>query len=295
MPRSLVMVLGVLLLTLPSLGQSSPDAALPAPPPATEDAPDLDQPPSLLSVEGALTTTNAYVSSGYVEENKGWILQPELTLYLHLPVLEDRDDWTLTPYAGTWNSIHEEKSPDEPEHWYESDVYVGAELAIGSWGIDLSYNHCLAPGDAFANLQELAVTVSYDDTEAGLLPVPLLPFLTLLRELDETRASLLELGVAPTLPVTLGSLEIELSLPLTLGLSLDDYYQDAVGDEQTLGHVSSGLSAAVPLAFLSQWAPGQWELRAAVTYHFLAAQSAQDSNDGGDDRWVGSLGLAFEF
>ena len=54
-----------------------------------------------------------------------------------------------------------------------------------------------------------------------------------------------ELGVEPGLH--LEGTPVSLSFPLTVGLSLSDYYEEAPGNDDVFGYVDLGLVASVPL------------------------------------------------
>lgn len=291
-----LMLLPVLVQAQPSSSTAAPDArAQPDGPVAAPDADEAPEQAGIISLEGALTLPTAYVFRGYVYDNTGWIFQPELTLSLNLPQLQENDVVSITPYVGTWNSIHENKSPEEPRHWLETDFVAGVDFEIDAWTVGLVYYYYISPGEAFEDVQELGITLSYDDSELGLLPLPLNPYVGVFRELDVTELSYLEVGLEPTYEVNVGSLPVTLTMPLVLGMSVDDYYVDSDGDEETIGYWSVGLNAAVPLEFLNQATGGQWELNVGVNYYYLQAQSAQDSNHDRDDRVVGSVGLGFAF
>jgi hypothetical protein len=275
---------------------AAPSQQLPQPAPADPDAAEVvEEPTGLFSLEGALTFPTAYVFRGYVYEDQGWIFQPEAYLSFNLPALQDNDVVAITPYVGTWNTIHENKSPDSSQHWFETDIVAGVDFEVAPFTFGLVYYDYIATGDAFTDVQEMGITVSLDDSELGLLPIALNPSVGIYRELDVTRASYLEVGIEPAHTFAIAGREVTIALPVLLGLSVEDYYSDADGDEQTVGFWSTGLTAAIPLEFLNSATGGAWELRLGVTYYYLAAQSAQDTNHDRDDRWVGSVGLGFAF
>ena len=91
-----------------------------------------------------------------------------------------------------------------------------------------------------------------------------------------------------------GQTPLTLALPLSVGLSLDNYYDEGPGGrDQTFGYFDVGLAASVPLAFISG-DYGTWSASATVDYLALSATLA-DVNRGDGGFWVGKAGVAFSY
>lgn len=214
-----------------------------------------------LGVSGGMDVVSAYWFRGIAQENEGLIAQPYLTLSFRL-------NDNITVYAGTWNSLQNHTK----DTWYESDTTLGVSFALqGRFALDLAYINLYGPsgGDIFA--EEFDITLSYDDS--GLWgegsDFRLSPYVTLAMEVDGgsdglgkvgNRGRYLELGIAPSFALG-GSGGITLYVPVTVGLNLGDYYENAAGVNSTFGFADIGVVAAIPLAS-SRY--GSWSLTAGV-------------------------------
>lgn len=58
-----------------------------------------------------------------------------------------------------------------------------------------------------------------------------------------------EFGIAPSRAIADGV--ITLSAPIRVGNSIDDYYQNAQGDDDFFGYIQGGICASIPLDFMS--------------------------------------------
>ena len=104
-----------------------------------------------------------------------------------------------------------------------------------------------------------------------------------------------EVGIAPGI-YTLnkdGKYPVSLSVPITVGLGLKDYYFDNDGHEEFLGYFSAALAASVPLPIPSDY--GSWSLTGSVQYLYLNAEGLQTINHGDDYEIIGKVGIAFAY
>ena len=240
--------------------------------------------------------TTKYIFRGYEQEESGLIVQPyaEFTA----GIVDGID-----VYAGIWNSVHSETTGDNNTHWFEADIYAGVSigeqiLGLPGFALDVSYVNYTYPSDAAGQYEEIDVSVSYDDSanDISFSPYALVAF-----EFDTTAPGddeniYLELG---------GELEFELvesdtypvalTVPLTLGLSLDEYYVDDGGDNEFFGYFSVGANVGVPLPFIPR-EYGQWSAAAGVTF-FLLNDNAEGLDDGDNDNYnvAGTVGFALEY
>ena len=83
-----------------------------------------------------------------------------------------------------------------------------------------------------------------------------------------------------------------MSVPITVGLSLDDYYEGPSSND-AFGYLDIGLDAAVPLPFMGTRF-GSWELSAGVHVLFLG-DNTQAINRGDDFEVLGSIGFSVSF
>ncbi len=64
-----------------------------------------------------------------------------------------------------------------------------------------------------------------------------------------------------------------MSFPTAVGLSLDDYYDDGAGDDDTFGFFQTGFTFAMPLGFIPPSA-GSWQASAGVQFLWLGNNAA---------------------
>lgn len=202
---------------------------------------------------------------------------------------------------GSWNSVHTRQTGavSGPGNWFESDVIVG--FNVGLWDFvstNVSYIAYTFPNGAFPTAQEIDWTISFDDS--GLLGAfALNPSMLWAFEVDNTafgdhEGIYLQLGVKPG--VTLfeeADYPLTLALPLTLGLSVSDYYEEPGGDNDTFGYFDAGLVASVPLSFIDS-AYGEWSVSAGVDVLVLSDTLKRVNKD--DEAFVvGKAGISFSY
>jgi hypothetical protein len=254
-----------------------------------------------LSFSGGTDFTTAYFFRGYNQEDQGVIGQPYLTLYAKL---SDSDEFKVTGYVGTWNSVHSEASlatGSGPDSWYESDFNVGLDFSSGALTFGMVYTLYMYPNGAFESIQEVGGKLTWDDTEfqKGKLGFALKPYVAVYAETGDRNGSedwYGEAGVAPGVYTfnEEGRYPVAVSVPLTVGVSLKDYYFGDDGDETFLGYASAAVSASIPLAFIpSDY--GSWNVTGTFQYMYLAAEGLQAANHGDDYELIGKIGLAFAY
>lgn len=250
--------------------------------------------------------TTAYFFRGILQERDGFIWQPYAGITFKLAQdigygVIDNIDLSL----GSWNSIQSNQtlsSGSGPANWYESDVLVG--LTMGLWGFmstNLTYAAYTFPNGAYSVAQELDWTTTFNDS--GLLGAfALNPSILLAFEVDSTafgdtnqEGIFLGLGVKPGVVLfEEAEYPLTLAVPLSVGLSLDNYYDEGPGGrDDTFGYFDAGLAASVPLAFISG-DYGTWSASAAVDYLALSGTLA-DVNRGDGGFFVGKAGIAFSY
>ena len=248
-----------------------------------------------------LDWTNAYYFRGILQENQGVILQPAAKLTY---TLAKTDDSQLDVFAGTWNSIQSRgtnamTSNDTFEDWYECDLLGGLNYTVGKWTFVASYIAYTSPSAAFDTVQELDLSAGFDDSSA-LGNFALHPYALIGIELNPDgadgkngrRGTYLELGISPGVDLHFGDWTVPLKFPVIVGLSLDDYYEDASGQSDTFGYVQAGVKTSIPLS--SGTDGGRWTLNASVYGLFLGDNTAA-FNSGNDAEAIGSIGLQFDF
>ena len=124
------------------------------------------------------------------------------------------------------------------------------------------------------------------------------PYTAVFFEIDDGNGSddvYLELGLSPTVySFNLNaSTPVSLTVPLLLGMSLDDFYVESDGDNSLFGYGSIGVAAQMPLPIPSDY--GSWSLKASVTYLHLFADSAEIVNNGESNQFSGAVSVSFTY
>jgi hypothetical protein len=285
----------------PAPAGATPAAATPAA--VTEEAKPVNT--GRLSISAGVDWTSAYFFRGIRQETEDLILQPygELTFKL----VENAGALTsLSLTAGMWNSLQtgpsgsDNPAATEPKVWYELDGYFKLSAVIlEDLTASVIYTAYMSPNNAFNTVQEIAVGFAYNDAKL-LGPFALNPSLLIAFEFDgqadagAQEGVYAQIGIAPGYTFLADSAyPLTLSVPLTVGLSLSDYYEFGTGSDDTFGYFSAGATLSVPLAFIPPEF-GKWLVKAGVQVLFLG-DNLKAINDGDEVQVIGSLGLAFTY
>lgn len=246
-----------------------------------------------LSLTGGIDYVTAYYFRGINQEDSGLIVQPYLTLSA---AVYKTDALSITPYVGVWNSLHEHETAGGDGNLYETDWFGGVDFKFGDWTLGAIYTFYTSPSDAFSTIEELGFKLSYDDTNLMKklgVPLALKPYVAWYIETDDeaTEDQYFEIGITPS--VALPNTPVTLSFPLAAGFSPDGYYFNNRGNNESLGFVSAGVQASMPLGEPGKF--GAWTLTAGVSYIHLFADSLEAVNDDDDSAWVGKLGVSFAY
>jgi hypothetical protein len=242
--------------------------------------------------------TSAYYFRGLRQEDSGLIVQPWIELGVELAAFENG---SLGATLGNWNSVHDRTgtagtSDGFTRHWYESDLYAGLNLDHGAWSLGLTYIVYTSPSDAFSSIDEIAFCAAFDDASLWNDEFALNPHATIAIETNDRGGSedaYLELGVAPALTWDLSEdIELDVAFPVTVGLSLDDYYVDANGDDDLFGYLDVGAEASAALPVSAQY--GRWTISAGVHALWLGDAAEQVNDDDGFEV-IASIGISIEY
>ena len=247
-------------------------------------------------ITGGIDYTSAYYRRGYLQDDSGLILQPFLTAARRH---EFGDSLTAHPYVTSWNSFGLLDLDDPMAIMVEG--MGGVFFTADKLNLDVNYAYFNnAPADEDSDLQEISLKLSYDVsrlwTGAEAPTFALRPSATLSWETYDQLGSedgYLELGVEPAWRFAWGCRNIGVTLPVQVGMSLDDYYFDAAGAEEFVGHVTAGLSVSTSLPPVG---PCQnWFLTASIYYSRLLADNLIAINGGEPNVLLGKVGLGFSF
>ena len=248
-----------------------------------------------ISVAAGMDIVTSYIFRGYEQENQGLILQPYAEI--GAPLGETGIDLTV----GTWHSLHSAGTGSDgngPSRWYEADLYASLGYAINDKvAVSVGYTGYHYPNGAFNSIDELNFGVSYDDSEL-LGDWALNPYAMLaveIRDAGGDEGSYLELGGELGAPfIESEDIPVEISFPIAIGLSVDDYYQDVDGDNEFFGFLLIGAAASMPLDDFIPASYGTWAVSAGVDVIFVN-DDANLLSDGDDVELVGKVGIGMEY
>jgi hypothetical protein len=251
------------------------------------------------SAEVTLDYVTQYFFRGYeqLDSDQGVVLQPGASFTID--VVED-----VTATVGTWGSIHTDTpgAGSNPTSWYEQDVYASLDATIGDFSAGVGVTYYTYPSNA-ANIDitELNLSLGYDDSEL-LGDFAFAPYVAVAVEMHNTAAgdenAYLELGGEFALSTEGTAIEAwSWSVPFAVGLSIDNYYVDASGEDEFFGFASVGLVGSIPLSELigTDEYVGAWDLSVGVTALFLNSDVALTDNasDSSDNFQIyGTVGIS---
>ena len=278
-------------------------------PALAQDAPPANN--GAVSLSGGVDLTTQYWFRGIAQENQGIILQPYAEIGFDL---YSDDDLSVNLFTGVWNSFHASggfsggSSVSGGTGWYESDIYAGIGFASGDFEGAITYIDYFGPSGGGSFATELALSVGYDDSglwsQNGMEGFTLAPTAVLAFELSgaadgASEGIYLELGIEPNLDnlVDSADLPVSVSFPITLGMSLDDYYE-AAGSDDFFGYLQIGAVASTPLTNYIGSEYGEWSAHAGV-YLILLGDNAETlamGVTGGESLEIFfSTGVGFEY
>ncbi len=252
-----------------------------------------------LSATVGVDIVSEYFFRGYLQEDNGFIAQPYAELGIDIVPQDETHEVGVSATLGIWNSLHEEKTAatgSGQRSWYESDWYGSVDFTWKQWSAGIGYTFYTYPSnDQFDSVQELGLTVGLDlDNEEGLgffLGDPSFGFYF---ETDESNvgqddAKYFQFDFGPSFDVF--DEKATLSFPMSLGLSLDEYYVDGSGDDETFGFFSATAQLDIPL---HSGEYGSVDLSIGATL-LLLGDTTEATNDGDDVDGLGFIGMSISF
>jgi hypothetical protein len=273
----------------------------PAAPESEAKAPNTGRVSLLLGADWA----SAYYFRGIANvQNGGSNVQPYAEVGFKL--LEDVGPLSALTFApGIWNNFQYGDDgrlvePSDPRFWFESDLYL--KLSATWWDTlttAVTYTYYTSPNDSFTTYADVGLSFGLNDAQwlgdFALNPSLLFAFETkgeaLVSE-NGKKGIYMGLGLAPGYTFfTDSSTPLNVSLPMTFGFSLKDYY--TVDGGQTFGYFSGGPLFTAQLKFIPP-AYGNWALKAGVQLLVLNT-NLETVNTGESFVPIGSIGLAMTY
>ncbi len=243
-----------------------------------------------VSLSSGLDIPSAYFFRGIIQKKDGFIAQPFLEGDLTLFSGDDAIS-SATVAAGTWNSLHSDTTGAlDPKIWYENDFYTSLTLSFAA-GVDagVTYTAYTSPNNLFATVEELSLNVS----GGGMFS----PSATVAFELSgqadggTNKGTYLQLGAEYGIPLG-DDAKVSLSIPISLGMSLKDYYE-LDGVDNKFGFFSAGVSLGVPFSGIPA-KYGAWDLHASA--NLLALGTTTKAFNGGDSSQpIYSVGIGLSY
>ena len=254
-----------------------------------------------LSFSGGVDFVTAYYFRGYLQENAGLIAQPYFGASFNIV---ESDDVTIGASASTWNSFHSKHTGSDGDGagaWFENDISVALPIAFGDFVLTPTYYLYQYPNGAAETIQEVALTFAYDDSKlwANVSEgFKLNPYITVAYEFDDAGGSedtYAEIGITPGYTFKAGDVEVPLEFPISLGMSLDDYYVDSDGDNEFFGYLQVGVATSISLESLIPAKYGAWSLDLGGYYQYLFADSVEVANNDSEHVFWGKVGISFTY
>lgn len=246
-------------------------------------------------VAGGVDVRDQYFFRGYNQSN-GFILQPYFDL---LYTVYEGEDFAVTPHAGAWFNLTEQKGPEVPEHWNEFDAIVGVAVDWRQFTFDFRWQLFTSPSEEFQRSEEVGVDVAFDDSALwprGSFFAALNPSAAFFHEYydqnDSESDAYVGFALEPELqPMRLGRVPVTVSFPLTFGGSYNGYYFNDNGEVDQAGFWSAGVKATFDLPNAADAL--DWQLEAEVNYIRLLADSVERANGGDSDDVMVRVGVTF--
>jgi hypothetical protein len=256
-----------------------------------------------ISLNMGVDWVSEYFFRGIAQQVGGANFQPYGSVSFKL--VEDVGPLTaLTATPGIWNNWHAGDGnlvePVDPEFWYESDLYFTfAATLVETVTMGLTYTAYISPNDSFRTVQELAFGLSLNDSK-WLGVFALNPSLLIAGELTgqadagRARGVYLHLSISPSYTFAPESAyPLTVSFPVTLGLSVSNYYEFATGDNPTFGYVHFGPAFSIPLGFIPK-SFGTWVVKGALELLYLG-DTLEAVNDNEAFTPIGRIGVSLVY
>lgn len=254
------------------------------------------EPPAFF-IEGGVDFRDQYFFRGYNRASSGVVFQPYFTL--NYTIFED-ENVRVTPHAGAFFSLTEDKGPKNPQHWSEFRADVGVAVEWADFTFDVQWLLITSPSEEFQRSEEVGIDIYYNDRALWGRSGPIAalnPTVTFFHEYydqnDDESDAFVGLGLEPEFrPFDVAGCPVTISFPLAFGGSYNGYYYTDNAETDQAGYWTAGIKAACELP--GARGPSGWRLEARVDYIRLMADSVEFANGGDNDDVTLRVGVAFD-
>ena len=267
-----------------------------------QDAPSADPNPGAMTITGSIDFLNQYMFRGIRQNSTGFATWPAVDLGI-AAYSGDGGLKSVGVNFGTWNSLHSgDTGSDGPSGklWYESDFYATVGFGFGHGAsFSTTYTAYTSPNSGFTTVKEISFKLGVDDS-SYLGKAAVKPYIVIAQEFDTDVArgqadsganagTYMEIGAAPGY----GFKRATIAVPIKVGLSLSDYYENPqTGEDEKFGFFSIAGIVTVPLGGTTSF--GAWNVHGGVEYQALG-KTTEFFNGGESNQVIGSFGIGFSY
>jgi hypothetical protein len=252
--------------------------------------------PAPFFITGGLDLRDKYFFRGYVRASSGVVLQPYFTA--NYTIFED-DHLRITPHAGAFFSLTEDKGPETPKHWNEFRGDLGVAFECQDFTFDVQWLLITSPSEEFRRSEEIGIDIHYNDRALWGRSGPIAalnPTVTFFHEYYDKNDGESDAFVGFTLepelrPFDVAGCPVTVSFPLAFGGSYNGYYYTDEGKTDQAGYWTAGIKAACELP--GARGPSGWRVEAEVDYIRLMADSVEFANGGDSDDVMLRVGVVY--
>ena len=262
----------------------------------------------------------AYFYRGIGQEDGDLIVQPWVEVTVNMiqddvaPWLDGVDLQTSARSSHHFGATGNNGLSGNREKFYELDFRgSGTARVFERWSLGLAYMFRVAINDQIFDVQQLEFLIAFDDHDPNY-GFQLSPYALIVQEVEgESDAgnqrrngfevgTLIELGIRPEFELLwIANRPVTLAVPAKVGLSLNDYFEDPDGQDETFGYVDIGVEASYPVLMARSDGDRRFAVNLNVGLNVLfLGDSAQDisveNGTGGDSvELIGKLAVTMDY
>lgn len=279
-----------------------------------------------LSIDAGVDMVSSFFYRGIARENESIILQPWADVDMRIwggPDFKDHIFNSFNFHFGFRSThISERDTPitlGQDEDWFEFQWRGGITLhAMDRFIGGIEYENIESIRTSFRDVHQFNLFLKYDDSDPlfswSLQPYVLFSFeyekqsdggyLSAAAAVDPrfSEGIYMEVGVRPAFDLLqIGTTTIRMEVPVAIGLSLSDYFEDRNADDSVFGFLDIGCDLSIPLGDMGtdDGRRLQWSLELGV-HVLLLSDSLQDLSEGagvgGDEvEFIGRIGIRVNY